>query len=123
MICKEWKFFLHLFISIILLVLVIINIFIQNTQTNEYKDFSNSVYKNRNYYEYLLMDNNYYIIKEDESKKIIDDFITLENKEDLSFIIRILYTMIAFYMKLFLYVVLNYITKKILEKKLAKYVV
>ena len=39
MLCKEWKFFLHLVISIILFVLVIINIFIQSKQTNEIKIF------------------------------------------------------------------------------------
>ena len=41
---------------------------------------------------------------------------TLENKEKLSFIIRILYTMIALLYDTILYVVLNHITKKILKK-------
>ena len=92
---KKIIVFISYLFDIITFILIMISFKFDSTRTNNYKNFFESVSNNTYYYEYLLINNNYYVIKEDEAKKIIKDFIELDEKKFISYIFRI-YTFVGF---------------------------
>ncbi len=83
-----------------LYLLSVINSYILSTNTKQYKDFKKIANNNKNY-EYLLINDDNYVLKKDEAEKIINDFIDLELYESFSISNRIIISNASIYFCLY----------------------